>query len=171
MRLRHYSKHSLFALLFSVFFFLSGCAIQLAPSYDKTVVDGLNSVNTDSMTLLASLGNGTQASDFNNRSAQYAAVIGKLDSLAILAGARPLPKTKVSEAVNAYLEKRGISTLSDDSNSIPSANAIKKISETLTKMRDTDQKQGVTGFEVRAFKGQVTIYFDQAITYENFLQR
>ena len=38
-------------------------------------------------------------------------------------------------------------------------------------MRDTDRKQGLTAFEVGAFKGQATIYFDQAITYENFLQR
>jgi hypothetical protein len=38
-------------------------------------------------------------------------------------------------------------------------------------MRDVDKKQGVTAFEVAAFKGQVVIYLDQALTYENFLER
>jgi hypothetical protein len=48
---------------------------------------------------------------------------------------------------------------------------MEEISKTMTKMRDTDKKQGVTEFEVRAFKGQVVIYLDQAITYETFLER
>jgi hypothetical protein len=150
---------------------LYGCATQLAPSYDKAVVDGLNGVNTEAMTLLASASNGTKAETFPARETQYATLIGKLDALAVLAGARPIPKNKVSEPVNQLLDRRGSGSITEDDATPPSAHAVKRISETFAKMRDTDRKQGVTVTEVQAFKGQVVIYFDQAITYENFLQR
>lgn len=150
---------------------LSACAVQLAPSYDKSVVEQLNGVNTATMTLLASVANGTKADDFASRSASYTSLIGQLDALAILAGARPMPKNKVNDAINKALEKRGIASMGEDDATPPSAHAVKKIAETISKMRDTDMKQGITAFEVRAFKGQAAIYLDQAITYENFLQR
>jgi len=38
-------------------------------------------------------------------------------------------------------------------------------------MRDTDKQQGVTQTEVIVFKGFVTLYFDQALTYERFLNK
>ncbi len=151
--------------------FLVGCATQLAPAYDKNVADGLNASSVDAMTLFATMSSGTKAQDFATRADRYANLIGKLDALALAAGARPLPKNKVTDSINRFLEKRGASVLSDDDATPPSAYAIRQISATLSKMRDTDQKQGVTAYEVIAFKGQASIYFDQAITYENFLQR
>lgn len=162
-------------------FSVAGCAVQLAPPYDKAVVEGLNTANTETMTLLASVDNGTNNDDdkrtFPAREEKYNALIGKLDALAILAGARPMPKNPVVEAISRLLAKRhekasaGAEPLKDDDSTPPSAHAIRRISGTLAKMRDTDRKQGVTAYEAKAFKGQVEIYFDQAITYENFLQR
>ena len=157
--------------LFSAVFLLSGCAISLAPSYDKDVVAALASSNVACMTLFATTATGTQAADFANRANSYASLIGQLDALAIQAGARPIPKNKVSETINQMLAKRGVDTVSDDSTSVPSATALKKISEVIAKMRDVDQKQGLQALEVRLFKNSATLYFDQAITYENFLQR
>ena len=58
-----------------------------------------------------------------------------------------------------------------DDSEIPSATALAEISKTIVKMRDTDQKQGVTGLEVQAFKNQVSVFLDQALTYESFLER
>lgn len=150
---------------------LFGCATQLAPPYDKALVDGLYTVNTETMILLATASGGTKPDTFSTREEKYNALIGQLDALAILAAARPVPKNKVTEAINQLLEKRGSETVVEDDATPPSAHAIKKISETLSKMRDTDRKQGVTATEVQAFRGQAVIYFDQAITYENFLQR
>lgn len=150
---------------------LAGCATQLAPSYDKTVADGLSAASAETMTLLASTSQGTNKSTFPSREEKYNALIGKLEALALSAGARPMPKNKVTEAINTLLEKRGGKPIADDDSTPPSAHSIKKIAETLTKMRDTDRKQGVTAYESAAFKGQIVIYFDQAITYENFLQR
>lgn len=164
-------RNSFFTFALIALLFMAGCATQLAPSYDKTVVEGINTVNTEAMTLLASVTAGTKPEDYNSRSEKYTALIGKLDSLTILAGARPIPKNKVSDVINKYLEKRGTAPITEDDATPPSAHAIKKISETFAKMRDTDKKQGVTATEVLAFKGNATIYFDQAITYENFLQR
>lgn len=150
---------------------LAGCPAQLAPSYDKAVADGLSEASAEAMTLLAAVSGGTSADTFSSREAEYNAVIGKLDALAISAGARPMPQNKVTETINRLLEKRGAHPLEDDGATPPSAHAVRKVSETLAKMRDTDRKQGVTPFEAEAFKGQVQIYLDQAITYENFLQR
>jgi hypothetical protein len=150
---------------------LFGCATQLAPTYDKTVVDGLNTSSVDAMTLFATISAGSKAQDFGARADRYASLIGKLDALALAAAARPLPKNKVTDSINRFLEKRGATALSDDDATPPSAHAIQRISVTLAKMRDTDQKQGLSAYEIIAFKGQVSTYFDQAITYENFLQR
>jgi hypothetical protein len=150
---------------------LAACQINLAPSYDKAVVDGLARASEESLTLLAEASGGTSAGTFPSRAKAYNQLIGKLEALALAAGARPMPKNKATEAVNRALEKRGAQPLEDDEATPPSAHAIAKVAETLAKMRDTDRKQGVTALEVEAFKGQVRIYLDQAITYENFLQR
>ena len=165
------SKRGLFTVALAAFLFLAGCATQLAPTYDKSVVDGLNAANTDTMTLLALVSDGTKPEDYNSRAEKYATLIGKLDSLTILAGARPMPKNKVSDVVNKFLEKRGTTQIAEDDATPPSVHAIKKVSETIEKIRNIDKKQGVTATEVFGFRGQVIIYLDQAITYENFLQR
>jgi hypothetical protein len=157
------------AIVFGLF--LAGCATQLAPQYDKAVVDGLSAAGTETMTLMAAASQGTDKATFSAREAQYNTLIGKLDALAIEAGARPMPKNRITDLVNKLLEKRGAQPLEDDDDVPPSVHAIKRIAATVTKMRDTDRKQGVTAVEVQAFKGQCGVYFDQALTYENFLQR
>lgn len=150
---------------------LAGCATQLAPAYDRVVVEGLLEVNSQVMTILASVSAGTRAETFASREDRYNRLIGRVDALVIQAGARPAPRNRASEALNRALERRGLPPLGDADGDIPSATALKKISETLVKLRDTDRKQGVTAFEVQAFKGQASIYLDQALTYENFLER
>lgn len=149
--------------------FLTACTTMLAPNYDKAIVDGLVSVNQKTMELFASVSSGTSNSDYKKREDTYNSIIGSIDALAIQAKARPIPKNKITEKVNEYLRSRGVDVLEGED--APSATALEKISETITKMRDTDKKQGVTVLEVQAFKGQAVIYFDQALTYESFLER
>lgn len=149
--------------------FLSACATTLAPNYDKAIVDGLVSVNQKMMEHFASTSSGTNKSDYDKREKTYNSIIGSIDALAIQAKARPIPKNKITEKVNEILRSRGVEVLEGED--APSATALEKISETITKMRDTDKKQGVTAFEVKVFKGQVVIYLDQAMTYERFLER
>lgn len=145
------------------------CTTQLAPLYDKVILDGITLANREAMTLFASAANGLEKESYGARAERYNQLIGSLDALEIQARARPVPKTKNIAAVNGWLEKRGLPAVTDDE--IPSATAIGKISTSLKKMRDTDHKQGVSATEVQAFRNQVAIYMDQAITYESFLER
>jgi hypothetical protein len=144
------------------------CKAQLAPAFDKSIVDGLTAANVEAMELFASVSAGSDKADFPDREDKYNAVIGAFDALAIQAGARPIPDSKVRDAVNSVLEKKGIAVLNGDA---PSVEPLKLVSKTVTKMRDTDKKQGVTATEAAAFKGVAAISIDQALTYEKFLER
>lgn len=155
-------------LLAGGLFLLVGCATQLAPLYDRALVDGLTSINADTLELISAASDGTTKDSFPSREPKYNKVIGKLDALALQAGARPTPSNNITEAV----KKIGSRNASGSPGQVvPSSTAIQEISKTIVKMRDTDKKQGVTGFEVQAFKGQVLIYMDQALTYEAALER
>jgi hypothetical protein len=156
-------------ILIPLFLMLTGCATKLAPSYDKAIVDGLISANTTVMEFFASVSGGTQKDTFDQRKEKYSNLVGRFDALALQAKARPVPNNKIIDKINDFLSKRNV-PIPDDSETA-SVTAMAKISETLVKMRDTDKKQGVTGYEVQAFKNQVTIYLDQALTYESFLER
>ncbi|QDQ28860.1 hypothetical protein FNU76_22300 [Chitinimonas arctica] len=153
----------------SLLLFLSACATQLAPPYDRSLVEGLTTANVEVMTLFASVSGGTRVEGFANREAKYNEVVGKFDALVLQAGARPMPRNKVTAEINKLLQSKGTPPISDED--LPSTTALKKVSEAVAKMRDTDRKQGVTAMEVQAFKGMASIYLDQALTYENFLQR
>ena len=80
-----------------------------------------------------------------------------------------MPKNLATDEINKFLKDKGLPAMKNGV--APSATAMEKISEALEKMMDTDRKQGLTATEVEAFKGQVKIYLDQALTYENFLNR
>jgi len=147
----------------------AGCSTQLAPDYDKAIVDGLIQTNTEMMEFFASIVDGTKPQSFVDREKTYIKLIGKFDALALQAGARPIPSNEITQKITQRLEERGF-TIVDDGKG-PSATAMIKIAETLQKCRDTDKKQGVTKTEVALFKGQASIYMDQALTYEQFLER
>lgn len=158
-------------LVFAFALLLTGCMAQLAPAYDKNVAEGLADTSPKVMMLLASLSNGTDKSTFASREESYNKLIGKLDALAILSATRPMPKNKVTDVINHLFEKRGGAPLEDDDATPPSAHAIERISASLAKTRDADRQEGLSPFVVEGIKRQIIIYFDQAITYENFLQR
>ncbi|WP_449432645.1 hypothetical protein [Pseudomonas putida] len=147
---------------------LGACTTQLAPLYDQALVDGLTSVNAKTMELMASAADGTTKETFANREKQYNKVIGSLDALALQAAARPAPTNHLANAISTLGEAPGAS---GKGQMIPSATALMEISKTVSKMRQVDKKQGITGVEVKAFKGQVLIYMDQALTYEAALER
>lgn len=153
----------------ALFLLLGACVTQLAPDYDRALVERLNTTNVSLMEFFASASPGVKQNSFNDRKPTYDSLVGMLDALVIQARSRPVPQNSITEKVNAALEKRGVQILDDGDT--PSATALEQISKTMVKMRDTDLKQGVTAFEVAAFKGQVSIYMDQAMTYENFLER
>ena len=156
-------------ILIAFVFMFTACATTLAPHYDKALLDGLTKTNTEVMEFFASVSASTQKDTFEQRKEKYANLIGCFDALEIQAKARPAPKNNITDKINDILSKRGVPT--PDDSETPSATAMGNISKTLVKMRDTDQKQGITSTEVQAFKNQVSIYLDQALTYESFLER
>ncbi|PID27338.1 MAG: hypothetical protein CR982_06200 [Candidatus Cloacimonadota bacterium] len=161
------SAQLIFVVMITIF--LTGCATTMAPNYNRVIVEGLISINKKTMELFASTSLGTNSATYYGRSKTYNTIIGNIDALIIQLKARPKPRNKIIGKVNKYLQSRGVNLLEDEVT--PSATALEKVSETITKMRDTDKKQGLTSFEVKLFKGQTIIYLDQALTYEAFLER
>lgn len=148
---------------------LSACATQLAPLYDQAVTDGLNTANADAMALFAEASGGTSKDSFAQRESKYDRAIGEYDALALQAAARPVPTNDIAEAIKKIVGARN--TPGDKDQVIPSTTAMQGLSDTLSKMKEVDHKQGVTAMEVMAFRGQALIYMDQALTYEAALKR
>lgn len=165
-----YIKQKSYFILVVALLYLSGCfTVRLAPSYDQAIVDGLNNTTAITMELLASVNGGSVKESYPEREIKYNSLIGKFDALKMQMNARPFPDSKIIDEINSTLAKKGI-PIPDKSN-MPSTHAVGKISETLALMKNTDKKQGITSTEVQAFKGQIVIYLDQALTVENFLKR
>lgn len=150
---------------------LTGCTVQLAPPYEEKLVTGLETTGKSALTLFARVSDGVGADTFNSRVGKYNDLIGSLDALAVAAGARPTPDHDVIDKINEFLAEKGGPPLNLDDGSPPSQHAIQKMSETVETMRNADKKNGLSAITAKAFKGQFLIYFDQAITYEKFLQR
>lgn len=149
---------------------LAGCTVTLAPPYDKALVEGLQKGNTEVMTFLASVTDGTQPETFGQRKETYAKFIGHFDALALQSQIRMMPPDrKAIQKVNESIDTPK-SRIPEDFKT-PSATAMTHISEALTVMRNADQKQGLTATEVKGFKGNITIYLTQALVYERFLKR
>jgi hypothetical protein len=148
---------------------LNACTATLAPGYDKAIVDGLTSTNISVMELFAAISDGTKKDTYSERDAKYNLLIGHFDALELQARSRPEPNDKLIQKANKLLLKRGVPL--PDSSDVPSAHALNTISKTISKMKVIDKSQGITATEVQAFKNQVSIYMDQALTYESFLKR
>lgn len=156
-----------FGFLFSAIFLL-GCQVTLAPAYDSAIVEKATENSELTMRFFASLDQSGEAATFHNREATYNHLIGAFESLKLQAKARPIPSGVALEKINALLESRGSGGITDN---YPSAFAFGEIAKTLQKMKATDRSQGLKPFVIEAFKGQVIIYLDQALTYETFLKR
>jgi len=164
----------LLAFLTSLFF-LSGCAISLAPKFDQNIVDNLTVSSTETFQLFAEVSEGTKKVDYDKREEKYNKIIGKFEALVLQINARPMPQNKkvdkiINEA-NASLAKRGGNTIVSVGEIAPSATALKNVIANIAKMKETDEKQGVTKIEVLAFKKNIELFLDQALTYERFLNR
>lgn len=157
---------SFFALL-SVALLL-GCQATLAPAYDQAIFEGVTENGELAMQFFAEVDQGTDSESFYMRQPAYDKLIGAFESLKLQAKARPVPNNMAIDKINVLLQERGSSAITDD---YPSAFAFEKIAETFKKMKQTDREKGIKPLALQAFKGQVEIFLDQAITYESFLKR
>lgn len=144
------------------------CKASLAPEYDKAIVDKVTTTSEKTMSFLATVSGGTSNNDFNKREKTYNELIGAFDALKLQAEARPIPDNVSLKKINSILKTKGSPDISGD---YPSAKAFEEISKTIVKMRDTDKTKPIGSIAIKAFKGQIEIFLDQAITYESFLKR
>ena len=163
-----------FSLIVGLLLFFTSCAVSLSPRFDQNIIDELSASSTEVFQLMADISEGTSNADFDKRNDEYNSVIGRLEALQLQIKARPVPKNKILEKtlgkVNRRLQERGMTTVAV-TDTTPSATAVKHIIENISKMKATDKRQGVTATELKAFKGNVQIYLDQALTYESYLNQ
>ncbi len=157
---------------------LGGCTIQLAPSYDASIVTGLNTANTQAETMFATVSSGVTKDTYATREAQYNAIIGQFSALDSQVAARPMPQPpSFLSFAQKQLPPSDVSKIPLLTNA-PSKDALDHIVVTLTMMRDTDARAGLVAGMCPAatsptcgFKHDYEQNFDSALTYETALQR
>jgi hypothetical protein len=162
-----HKKLSALIFLWAILLF-GGCQTTLAPAYDQAIVEKVTESSDLAMRFFAEVDGGTESESFAQREAVYNVLIGAFESLKLQAKARPIPENVALEKINELLQAKGSSAISGE---YPSAFAFEKIAETFKKMKQTDMESGLKPLALQAFKGQVEIFLDQAITYESFLKR
>lgn len=165
----HSLSKTIFLPIFSLLILsFSQCTTSLAPQFDEMIFQDLSSSSEEVLSFFASIENGTESESFLNRAGNYNQLIGKFEALELKTRARPIPANSVLEKVNKSLEIRSGKAITGD---YPSAYAMGEIAKTLKMMKKTDAEDGLKIITIQAFKNQVLIYLDQALTYENFLNR
>ena len=161
-------------LFLNILLIAASCAVSLTPRFDQGIIDNLSTTSTEVFQLLSEVSEGTTNADFNKREEQYNQVIGKLEALALQINARPVPDNKTVDKIiskaNSSLQKKGTTLISADQTA-PSATALKNVTANVVKMKQTDKLQGITATEALAFKNNIQLFFDQALTYERFLNK
>lgn len=168
MNSRIKQSNFIFSISIALILLISGCATQLAPEYDKAIVDKTIATSQATMSFLEQIRRGTNVNDYTAREQTYNELIGAYDALSLQAKARPIPKSVALDKINQRLQTKNSETISGD---YPSAFAFEKIAETLRKLKEKDQEMNLTAPVIEVFTGQIKIYLDQAITYESFLKR
>ena len=140
----------------------------MAPAYDQAIVEKVTESSDLALRFFAEMDGGTKKENFADREPLYNILIGAFESLEIQARARPVPKNMALDKINKILQAKGGNSITGE---YPSAFAFGKIADTFKKMKETDGQNGIKPLALQAFKGQVLIFLDQAITYESFLKR
>ena len=153
-------------------FALAACTIQLAPSYDQALVEGLDEANTTALTLFAALETGSPQSEFGEYDDRYAELIGKFDALRQRALARQIPP--LAERLTRLSIVRDLC----DSESDPSAcvntspASLDEVLKLLRRMRDAHNGPGGLAPDiVQTFRDSYNVAIAQALTVENALKR
>jgi len=156
---------------------LASCTIQLAPSYDAGIVNGLNQANAQAETLFVTVQSGVTKDTFASRQPQYDAVIGQFSALSVQISARAMPQPP-SFLGGKLLPPSDVSQI-PLLKEAPSKGAVDQIVKTLTDMRNDDQSAGSAKTDcssdpkppVCLSKGIYELNFKSALTYETALQR
>jgi hypothetical protein len=143
---------------------LAGCAVKLAPDFDRLLLDGLTKANKDTLVFFSSISGGTKPAGYKARAPTYDTLIGTFEALRAQANARPAPNPGV-------LRNIGIGSSVDLSKIVPTPKALERIIATLNRMKATDQERAMTPGAVKLFKDAYAIAIEQALVYERALER
>jgi len=165
--------HKLLALCVALCASLSACMVQLAPAYDSNIVGGLDAANQDIQLLFAQIGTDVDAATFSTRKPQYDKIVGELGAAELQIKTRPMPNYKAIEKAAAALQRLHIAGVAVDPGftAYPSARAVHDLQDTIQHMEGFDEKAGLHGAAVLAFKNQSDVFLTQALTYEKYLKR
>ncbi len=150
---------------------VTGCTIQLAPSYDKELVSGLDAGNEEALTLFASLSGGSDQSKYPEYKERYSKVIGKFTALKLRAQTRQVPPlAKQLKKINF------VSNLCDVRNDAVSCvntspEAIDQVVMQLKQMQKTHQESGLAEDLVVGFETNFITALQQALFVERALER
>ena len=149
---------------------LVSCVTQLAPTYDSQLVLGVNDLNRKSLTYFASMSPEFASKKFEDSEDTYNELIGLTQSLIAQSETRPVPDNKAIKKINEMLAKKG-KPVWDPNNNLPSTVALQGILEEFQKLKawHADGSLNKTKFELR--KSSVSLYLDQAMTFEYALER
>jgi hypothetical protein len=144
-----------------------GCAVKLAPDYDKAIFDGLTAANQNAMVLFAS----AESGPYSKREAAYDETIGQLAAVQVQIKARgtPAPPPLLSRIADAVDKKTAAEKISDALEA-PTAGDVVTLIRIMNQARRDDQNARLKrrlDFHVEAFSIQMA----QALAYEKALQR
>jgi len=149
---------------------LAACSVQLAPDYDKSIVEGLTSANQEAMTLFATVSPNVPKSTFPDREKSYNSIIGKFAALKIEADSRPVPQPLLLQWFGST--RAGETLLGKDQIlKVPTPDVLDGITKALTRMRDEDKASGLMKERVEFYQNGYEIRIQQALVYEKALQR
>jgi len=152
-------------------FVLTACTIQLVPSYDQALVEGLDQANTEALTLFAAVEGGSPASKFSEYEERYAELIGKFDALHQRAASRQIPPlAKRLSKVNIVRDFCNSETDPTGCVNVSPA-ALDRVLMVLRKMRDKHRSSGLASDGVELSRGDYDSAIAQALTVENALKR
>jgi hypothetical protein len=153
-------------------FVLAACTVQLAPSYDQALVEGLDKANTTALTLFAAVESGSPTSEFGKYEDRYAELIGTFDALRQRALNRQVPP--LAKRLSRLSIVRDYCNSESDPTACLNASpaSLEEVLKLLRRMRD--QHKGPSGLApdiVQIFRDGYNVAIAQALTVENALKR
>lgn len=152
-------------------FLLSACTVQLVPSYDQALAEGLDEANTEALTLFAAVESGSPASKFSDFEPRYAALIGQFEALRQRAETRQIPplarRISSIRMVSAFCSSEADPT--GCVNASPAS--LAQVLSLLRRMRDRHRANGLLPDIVGNFRDGYNVAIAQALTVENALKR
>lgn len=149
---------------------LGGCAVKLAPDYDKAIFDGLTKINEDAMKLFASAQSG--AASFGTRERAYVAVLGELDAVQVQVASRgtPTPPALLTRLLTTIGDQEA-KELVNQALIPPTAGSIVSLRNIMANTQRTDRNGRLSRARADFFKEAFATQMAQALTYEKALQR